>query len=179
MHLADSWWVKKLQNFILSPMNLLIPVKHETLHIDRQRRFALNWKGDLLDLSRMTDQEISDYLSDENEIERRQNPGRRHRNWSTVQCSYFYISSKWQAIESLKRIKSSDFPKVNLRFSNVRVPRKESAGCAKEINNNLFGMTYDSANNLKTESGFGRQMNDPDSLEPNPEMKLLLFIHGA
>lgn len=183
LHLQNSWWMVKISFFfrslivnlmnpltmiknlmmsLVSPWSMWSSVRSETLHIKRQSRFALDWKGGLLDLQRMTSQQVSDYLSDPNEIERQQNPGRRHRNWDTVQCRYLHIDKR-QAVESLKRIEKSEFPKINLKYTNVRVGRRS------EINNNI---SLDPTN--KSQMNFKHQK----SLEPNPQKKLLLYIHG-
>ena len=181
MHLQNSWWLVKTLNFIPNLVNMVqnlwnmrspwSPIIIETLQIDRQRRFALDWKGGLLDLLRMSRDQISDYLSDQNEIERQQNPGRRHRNWSTVQCEYIRLNSKQQAVESLKRIEESEFPKVSIKFGTVR----RGPG-AKEINNNI-GLGPSTAD--RNQTNFRRHKSYADGLETNPEKKLLLFFHGT
>lgn len=147
-------------------------VQSETLQIDRQRRFVLDCKGHILDLQRMSGQTISDYLGDQNELERRQNPGRRHRNWRTVQCSYLYIAGKKRAVESLRRVEESEFPTVKLKYNTVR-----TGGRPDEMNNNS-----DNLSGLRSQTHFRRfrqQKGHSHGVEPNPEKKLLLHVHGA
>ena len=146
--------------------NFWLPVRGETLHLPRQARFRLDYRGNILDFDRMSEQEKETYMSDEVEQERQRSPGKRHRNLSTIRCRYSQITSKAKISESRERIRKRTVlkPKV-LRYQTAR--KCPEAEHSDEINNNL---------RVEDETGF---VDPEDSKDFNPEKKLVLFIHGG
>lgn len=150
--------------------NFWLPVRSVALELPaRQSRFRLDYKGNILDFDRMTDEEIRAYESDEHEQERQSQPGRRHRNHETIRCRYLSICDKAKIIESRKRIRSGSklVPKA-LKYSTAR--RSPEGWCSDEINNNYW--TQNGRPSF-ADSGNSREFH------PNPDGKLVLYIHGA
>ena len=145
--------------------NFWIPVGGETIHLPRQTRFRLDYRGNILDFVRMSEQEKNAYLSDEVEQERQRSPGKRHRNLSTIRCRYSQITSKAKISESRERIRKRTVlkPKV-LRYQTAR--KCPEADLSDEINNNVIN------NNFRVE-------DENSDFHPNPEGKLVLYIHGG
>lgn len=110
--LTEGWFIAK---FVNNLVNRKIPVKSLTLNIPKQKRFRLDYKGNILDFEKMTKEEIDEYNNDEEEQKRQNSPGRRHRNHETIKCRYSVITCKEKIIESLERIKTK---KENLSKSN-------------------------------------------------------------
>ena len=165
-HSPENPFVVKVVNYYF---NLGIPVRGKTLHLPRQTRFRLDYRGNILDFDRMSEQEKEAYMSDELEQERQGSPGKRHRNHSTIRCRYSYIKNKAKILESLERIRKRK--KVTTKVLRYQTARKCPEGERSEINNNVV--------NLRIED----EMDFPDSgskiFDPNPEGKLVLYIHGG
>ena len=158
-----------LVNFFV---NIGLPVKSETLHLPKQTRFRLDWRGNILDFDRMTQLEIDAYHSDEVEQERQSSPGLRHRNHETIRCRYSYITSNQMVAESLERIRNETEPALKvLKRHTARKPAEAGKEAGKEArrepnNNCRIGDDMESA-------------SPADSKDPNPDAKLVLYIHGG
>ena len=164
-HLFENPLVVNVINCLL---NFWLPVRSERLHLPKQARFRLNYRGNILDFERMTEQEKDAYMSDELEQERQQSPGRRHRNHATIRCRYSYITSKAKILESQERIRMGRrlIAKV-LKYQTARKsPEPERSG---EINNNL--RVEDETHLVASE--------DSKDFVPNPEKKLVIYLHGG
>ena len=179
-HLAEHPIIVSATNYAI---NFGVPVASRTLHLPRQTRFRLDHYGNILDFDRMTEKEKEAYMEDEEEQERQRSPGRRHRNHETIRCRYSTITSEAKILESRERIrKRTQFTPKLLRYQTAR--KCPQGG---EVNNNL--------QHQKTQNGSasnGRTSNDPpkdattsahlDDLkgfDPNPDGKLVLYIHGG
>ena len=146
--------------------NFWLPVRSETLQLPKQARFRLDYRGNLLDFHRMTDEEIAAYASDKHEQERQNAPGLRHRNHETIRCRYSYITSKAKIIESWQRIKSG--VRCAPKALKCRTVRRYPEG-SDEINNNW---------NPNETRDFSDRSSCSKDFRPNPDGKLVLFLHG-
>ena len=150
-----------------------LPVRSEILHVPKQARFRLDYRGNILDFDRMSEQEKDAYMADKVEQERQRSPGRRHRNHATIRCRYSQITSKTKILESRERIrKRTKFTPKVLKYQTARKCSEvddltESNG---EINNNLRTETVF----VPSESSEGSK-----DFHPNPEGKLVLYVHGG
>lgn len=149
--------------------NWTVPVSSETLQVPRQKRFRLDYRGNILDFDRMTDQEKEAYMNDEEEQNRQRSPGLRHRNGETISCRYSYISSRQKILESQKRIRNRVKPEPKLvKFYSAH----RSAKVTNEINNNF--VRTDRPVDCKTDKTDSNQKKGA-----NPGKKLILFTHGG
>lgn len=159
-HMTENRLVAGSTSYLV---NRKVPVKSETFSVPRQKRFVLDYKGNILDFNRMSKTEIDAYYSDEIEQERQNAPGRRHRNGpDAVQCRFTYIISKDKATEGLERIKKEN-KKLDLKVLKYHTARisPEKGRTNGEINNN---------SNAKGAT---------NKVEINPEKKLVIHIHGS
>lgn len=136
-HFSENWIVSELVNYYF---NRKLPVQSVTLNIPKQNRFRLDYKGNILDFSKMTKQEINEFNNDEEQQKRQNSPGRRHRNYETIRCRYSFISIREKIIESLERIKikreSSNRPNKAGHLSIKILPDDYVNNNLKDINLN-------------------------------------------
>lgn len=95
-------------------INKDIPVKSQTIYIPKQKRYIITHKGKILDFENMSTEDKESYFNDEEEQERQNSLGLRHRNKEKIRCRYSFINSRTKIKESLDQIeknktKSSDF----------------------------------------------------------------------
>ena len=173
-HLSENPVLVNIMNYVV---NYGLPVRSETVHVPRQKRYRLDCKGNLLDFDRMTKQQVADYFDDEDEQARQNSPGLRHRNKETIKCRYSYIVSREKIVESLERIKSKAKPKFKvLNYYTTRV-HPDDLRVSEEINNNYeegLEVKIDAPNDSRQQNGLL-----PEDFHPNPECVLLLVIHGG
>lgn len=113
--------IKKFANYFV---NRKVPVKSVTLNLPRQKRFRITYTGKILDLHNMKDDEIESYLNDEEEKNRQQAPGFRHRNRETIKCRYSYITSEDKIKASLERIKKDKNTGDDFKFLKFQTLNK-------------------------------------------------------
>ena len=149
--------------------NFWLPVRSKWLYLPKQARFRLDYRGNILDFDRMSEQEKDAYMADEVEQERQRSPGLRHRNHGTIRCRYSQITSKTKILESQERIrKRTRFTPKVLKYQTAR--KCSEAERNDEINNNL-----------RTETGSvpSRDSESSKDFHSNPEGKLVLYVHGG
>lgn len=176
-HLSENPVLVNLINYLV---NFGVPVQSETLYVPKQKRYRLDYKGNLLDFERMTREQVADYYADEIEQDRQNSPGLRHRNKETIKCRYSYIRSKDKIAESLERIKNRTKPTFKvLKYSTERSRSTDNERISEEINNN-----YQTKENAYYDIPMASSPNEQrqsllDDSNPNPQGVLLLFIHGG
>ena len=154
-HSSETFYIAKIGNYFI---NFKTPVKSDTLHAPRQKRFRIDYKGNILDFERMSEEQIKSYFNDKEEQARQNAAGLRHRNEGTIRCRYSYIESNEKMMESLERIRKKK--KENRRsfesnhYTAYRVP--SNSNC-------------ESANNYLNNNNF----------QPNPEEILIVYVHGG
>ena len=151
-HLSENPLIVNTVNFLV---NFGLPVKSKTVHLPKQTRFRLDYRGNILDFDMMTKEEIEAYSKDEAEQERQQSPGLRHRNQETIRCRYTIIENREKILKSQEKIrKNKKITPKKLKYHTVRRPREDG-----DENNNC--------------------LNGSEGFDPNPGRKLVLYIHGA
>lgn len=173
----------------------------------RQKRFRLTHKGEILDFHKATREEIDDYLLDEEEQERQNSPGLRHRNYDTIKCRFTYINKRERVIESLEQMKKSEDFKVlkyHTACNTVTEKNVNYTNQVKELNiyenylkdEKLFFKTdekkakknvkYDGPKYEDNEEEFKdvpleqtKAINDVSDFRFNKDQTIILYIHGG